>query len=180
MGRARKEPYNVVITPELKAKFFSYIKKGPRVTDPLLRCRGYCHDWIGPIATRGRKGARRGGLRINGRYELAYRMSWRIHHSPIAPGHIILHLCQREICVNPAHLYAGTESQNGCERVLSGRVARGTMFPNAKLTPEKVHEIDRLAAKGVGYPEIARRFDIARVNAWRAGTRRMWRHVKAA
>lgn len=180
MGRARKEPYNVVITDEIKKKFFSCIKKGPRMTNALLRCRGFCQDWTGPIATCGRKGNRRGGLKINGRYELAYRISWRINRGPIPPGIIILHLCQREICVRPSHLYAGSESQNGAERVLSGRVARGTMFPQSVLTPARVRHIDKMVIENVPFSVIGRTFNVSRQAAWSAATRRTWRHVKAA
>lgn len=180
MGRARKRPYNVVITEELKKKFFSYVKKGPLVTDPLLRCRGHCYDWKGPIATCGRKGTRRGGLWINGGYELASRLSWQIHHGkPLAPGVLAMHFCQREICVRYEHLFPGSESQNGAERVLSGRVARGNRNGQAKLTPKKVRKIDKLAARCVSYKTIGRLMNISRQAAWRAGTRRTWKHIKA-
>lgn len=65
-----------------------------------------------PEACWGWKGASRNEtsyatIAKEGRTEAAYRVSFEIHHHPIAKNEWVLHSCKNVICANPNHLYIG-------------------------------------------------------------------------
>jgi len=72
-----------------------------------------CWLWIGP-------GNRHGNLKIwndgNPYYVSAHKLSFQLHVGEIPKGMLVLHTCDVEGCVNPKHLYLGTNSQNQKDR----------------------------------------------------------------
>ena len=56
------------------------------------------------------------------RNDRAHRVAWMLHNkSKVPEGHVICHRCDNPSCVNPGHLYAGTQSMNILESVNKGR-----------------------------------------------------------
>lgn len=63
-----------------------------------------------------------GTFYLGGRHVYAHRCMWELHHGqPIPPGRQINHHCDNPRCVNPAHLYLGTQSQNMYDAYSRGR-----------------------------------------------------------
>lgn len=76
-----------------------------------------CHIWIGSINTSGY-----GRLRFNGKAsEGAHRASWVINNGPIPDGMHVLHTCDVRRCVNPKHLWLGTNADNVRDKCEKGR-----------------------------------------------------------
>ena len=59
---------------------------------------------------------------FNGKHTKAHRISWLIHNGKIPEGKSVLHTCDVPLCVNPAHLYLGTEKENGWDRAVRSRM----------------------------------------------------------
>jgi len=69
--------------------------------------------WIwggGPILAK--EDADYGHLMVRSKWAGAHRVSWIIHNGPIPAGRHVLHRCDHKQCVNPAHLYLGSQADN--------------------------------------------------------------------
>lgn len=88
----------------------------------------------------------------------AHRASWEILRGPIPKGKMILHKCDNRKCVNPDHLYPGSNAQNMRDRSLRGFVHQ------RRLDEDKVREMRRLRQKGWSWRKLAARYDV-HVNA---------------
>ncbi len=118
--------------------------------------------------------------------EAAHRVSWRIANGSIptlsAGRSCVLHRCDNPPCVNPAHLFLGTDLDNARDRDAKGRCRAGTnqrgeRNPSAILTAALVVELRLAHASGMAWEELAERYGISHATARDAVHRRTWQHV---
>jgi hypothetical protein len=76
-----------------------------------------CWLWIGAIDGRG-YGAIKDSSRVMRR---ASRVSWELHRGSIPEKMCILHKCDVPLCVNPDHLFLGTNADNTRDMYRKGR-----------------------------------------------------------
>lgn len=119
-----------------------------------------CWEWLGSVdgdgygrLNRGRQGE--GVIR-------AHRASWIIHNpGKQLRGKFVLHSCANRWCVNPDHLFLGTQSEANKTSPKTWGYRSGMDNPNCKLTDQQVEMIRRFAARDVRQKELARAFGVA-------------------
>lgn len=116
-----------------------------------------CWYWIGDIDRDGY-----GKFRIEGKRKLAHRVSYQMHKGPIPEGLCVCHSCDERLCVNPDHLWLGTNADNTRDMVMKGRGAVGERSGMSKLTKEQVRDIRAKRENGWSYYRIAREFGVNR------------------
>lgn len=120
-----------------------------------------------------------GTFSIKRRTYYAHRVSWRWFKKE-DPGQIrILHTCNIRACVNPEHLYLGTQSANMFQKFADGYSTKGELHRRAKLRDCDVIEIRRLSDAGFNSRQINKKFDWVSHRCIRGvidGSR--WSHIK--
>ena len=76
--------------------------------------------------------------------------------------YLLLHECNNPRCVNPDHLYVGTNSDNMHDRQRAGRAPdmRGEKHPQCKISKEDVVKIRCLLKEGIPQRKIAKQFGV--------------------
>ncbi len=121
------------------------------VFDHYTQDRHDCWEWQGPrsVVERGGYGVMKG--------RKAHRVSWELHHGPIPEGMHVCHHCDNPPCVNPDHLFLGTDKDNAEDKVSKGRQRNRIV-----VSDEAVAEIRRLRAAGERQKDLAEKFGISR------------------
>ena len=66
-----------------------------------------------------------GQMNWQGRPSRAHRLSYEEYVGPIPGGMMVCHRCDTPACINPEHLFLGTNADNVADRDKKGRVAKG-------------------------------------------------------
>lgn len=135
-----------------------------------------CWLWKGAHSPKGY-----GHIQVDGRYEKAHRLAYRLYVGPIGEGLVVCHACDVPACVNPAHLWLGTTRENILDAKAKGRLRNGITCGEAnrssKLTAAQV-EIIRSTPKLYGSGRaLAREFGVNEATICDVRARRRWRHA---
>lgn len=92
----------------------------------------------------------------------AHRLAYELANGPIPAGLLVCHRCDVRSCVNPAHLFLGTNDENMADMVRKGRQAcvEGERNPNRKIDAATARHIRERAATGLSRRELAQAYGI--------------------
>ncbi len=136
-----------------------------------------CWIWIGS------RTKRRSGY---GRFDrqVAHRVSYEHHTGPVPDGQCVLHNCpggDDSMCVNPAHLWLGTQLENIQDREAKrrggGPKRRGLGNGRARLNEAQVREIRAAARRGVQQRTLAAQYGVGETTIGHIRYGRSWTHV---
>jgi len=107
----------------------------------------------------------------------AHRVAWILTFGEIQDGLRVLHKCDNPPCVNPDHLFLGTDSDNMADKCKKQRQARGERQGLSPFVESDIIEIRRLRATGLSFPKIARMYGVPHQTIMRIVKRQVWKHV---
>jgi hypothetical protein len=128
-----------------------------------------CWIWMGSTQVCGY-----GEILSSNRKMLAHRASYEVFIGPIPKGMYVCHACDNVYCVNPNHLFLGTQKQNMQDMVAKGRSTKGEKNARAKLTEEQVKQIREMSESN---SFIAKLFHVSTSNIQFIKTKKRWAHV---
>lgn len=113
---------------------------------------------------RGTAGDGYGQLTINQRKVFAHRHAYELTNGAIPDGAFVCHRCDTPSCINPAHLWIGTPTQNNHDMISKGRYRMPAVRSkhNAKITEQDAIDIRSKYASGVLMRVIAAEYGISR------------------
>lgn len=107
-----------------------------------------CWEWMGSGNGRGY-----GQIRVGRTMRRAHRVSYELFCEPVPDGMLVCHSCDNPGCVNPEHLFLGTQCDNMADMRSKGRDGG-----RAKLSKADVLAIR--AASGLTQRELGERFGV--------------------
>ena len=115
---------------------------------------------------------------INGTTVGAHRSSWILLVGEIPEGMHVLHRCDTRCCVNPSHLWLGSNKDNVDDRERKGRNKipglRGENHGMSRLNERVVMEIYNATGS---QSEIGKRFGVHQTTVCNIKTRKRWAHI---
>jgi hypothetical protein len=164
------------------------MKTGPKPKPPIERFMKYvkpqqsgCWRWTGGIAS-GYGTFRIGSLTDGTRRPIgAHRFSYEHHRGPISDGLFVCHSCDNKLCVNPDHLFLGTNSENILDASRKGLMRtnpnKGESNGRAVLTAKQVLRIRELRSLGHKMKDLAETYGVTKTHISWIVNRKSWAHI---
>lgn len=134
---------------------------------------GECRIWDGARTTAGY-----GELVVNKILWYTHRLSYLLFKGALPKGMSVCHSCDTPSCINPDHLWLGSQADNLQDARQKGRTKMGSQCFWAKLTERDIVNIRLLYAAGnVSQSELAAQFNVAQQHISKVINLKRWTHI---
>lgn len=133
-----------------------------------------CWEWMAKLTPKGYGAINDGLRRIS-----SHRASWVLHRGAIPPGLYVLHRCDNRRCVNPEHLFLGTQADNVADMCAKGRhrATRGDARKQRTLSSAQIPAIRDRLANGETLRAIAADYGVSLYTIHDIKRGKSWRHA---
>jgi hypothetical protein len=136
-----------------------------------------CWEWTGAKHPSGY-----GSIWFKGQSTGAHRVSWIIHKGPIPDNLFVCHHCDNPPCVNPKHLFLGTNQDNLKDAAKKNRLK----YPKGTFASDETHQRSKLSNEQVRIIRsgkfrnnfLAKKFNVTHFTISRAKNRKTYKDVK--
>ena len=136
-----------------------------------------CWNWIGKVKLKEGYGR----FKIGQKGILVHRYSYVLHIGNIPEKMLVLHKCDNPACVNPKHLFLGTDKDNSADKISKNRHAFGEKNGAAKLTEYQVREIRcAYSENNVSQEALARLYGVSGRLICDIVHRKIWKHLNGS
>jgi hypothetical protein len=137
-----------------------------------------CWEWTGARHANGYGHYSINRLGTHQNYK-AHRFVYELLYGEIPGGLFVCHSCDNKLCVNPAHLWLGNNSDNILDAKAKGRLddRRGELNTNSKLTPEIIRHIRTQYDLGATQSSLSTKFNLSSSCVCNIVHRRAWQHL---
>jgi hypothetical protein len=142
-----------------------------RFWSKVEKTEGGCWNWMG---IKDRKGY--GVTSKKTQHIRCHRMSYRIAYGDFPNNLHVLHKCDNPSCVNPSHLFLGTNADNMKDKCMKGRQANGERSGGGKITKPQVIAIRELY-KTMSTSQIAKQFNVSYSAIRSIVVGKTWKHL---
>lgn len=122
-----------------------------------------------------------GALNILGRGVVAaHRLAYELHYGPIPKGMFVCHKCDVPACINPDHLFLGTQADNVRDMHSKGRQAKGNkgvFGKNHGMSRLNDDLVRRIRADKRTCREIAKEIGVSKGTVIFVKSGATWKHV---
>lgn len=145
---------------------------------PVYKNLGRCWLWTGHLNKLSGKGA----IWVAPKMISAPRFSYQLLIGDLEPGLYVCHHCDTPACVNPKHLFKGTQDDNMKDMKRKGRANKpqGESNGRAKLTEDNVRYIRRnykFRDPKFGQKALSEKFKVCVLTIQKAIDGRFWSHI---
>lgn len=134
---------------------------------------GDCWNWTGALTTAGY-----GSVKRAQRVLYTHVVSYEEAFGAVPSGKVVCHECDNRRCVNPDHLFIGTQGDNLRDAARKDRMQFGEARPLARLTEADVVAIRARYSRG-GVPQrvLAAEYGVCQMTISKAVRSETWRRV---